>query len=47
LAGSGESHALFEELERFVQWQVALFQLIDDGFQLLERFFKEGMTITP
>ena len=39
-AGGGEAYAFLEELERVFEGQVALFQLIDDGFELLERFFK-------
>ena len=40
LAGGGEPNALFEELERVFEAQIALFELIDDGFELLERFFE-------
>ena len=40
LASRRQAHALFEEPKRLFQGQVALFQLIDDGLQLFQRFFK-------
>jgi len=40
LARGRQANAFFKQLERFFERQVALLQLIDDGFKLLERFLK-------
>jgi hypothetical protein len=39
-AGVGELDALLEEGERFVEWEIALFEAIDDGFERFELFFE-------
>lgn len=40
-----ELHALFKELEAFLKRQVAVLELTDDRFKLIERFF-EGLCHT-
>lgn len=40
LAGSRKAYALFEELERFVEREIAFLELVDDGFEFLERLFE-------
>src|ERR1700739_95660 len=47
LASRGESHTLFEELDRVFEAQVSLFELINDGLELLERFFEGWHSEVP
>ena len=47
LARGGEADTFFEKLERLLQGEVALFQSIDDGFELLQRFFKGRHAVYP
>ena len=44
LAGVGDLDALFEEADGFVERQVAVLELVDDGFEVLELIFKVGHT---
>ena len=46
-AGRRETHALFEQLEGLFEGKVAALELIDDGFELLQRFFKGGQFVLP